>query len=115
MKRYQLAQRKANSKALDPNAAATATPSTPGVVAGPQPLGDAVELVVVKIGYGDFVACLFNGFIIMDGRFDGVNFSKPLTVENYGSSFELVRYGLDAEVIELGSDIVSISLGSKAD
>jgi hypothetical protein len=82
MKRYQLAQRNSISKALeiqaalDPNAAATATPSTPGVVAGPQPLGDAVELVVVKIGYEDFVAGLFNGAIFMDGRFDGVNFSR---------------------------------------
>jgi hypothetical protein len=109
MRHYQVAQRNSISKA-----AASATPSTPGVVAGTQSMSDAVELVVVKIGYGDFVAGLFNGFIIMDGRFDGVNFSKPLTVENYGSSFELVRYGLDAEVIEPGS-VIEPGAGSKAD
>ena len=88
---------------MDPNAAVTATPSTLGVV-GALPMGAAVELVVVKIGYEGFVAGLCNGAIFMDGRFDGVNFTKTLTEEYYGNSFESVRRFLDVVSMLLGPE-----------
>ncbi len=58
-------------------------------------LGNAVQLVVVKLGFKDLVASIFAGYIVLDPRFDGINFLKPLWMTTYGDSFELLQYEKD--------------------
>ena len=58
-------------------------------------LGNAVQLVVVKLSFKDLVTSLWLGNIVLDPRFDGINFLKPLLMTTYGESFELLQYDLE--------------------